>query len=268
MNEILHIYKNIPKLINICEEVGNLQLKFHKTKIEYTSKENNTPVTDIDIKSSNIITKKIKDFSNEIPIISEENYQGINIDSCFWIIDPLDGTRNYINEGNQFCINIAFVKNNYPIFGMIYSPIEKKVFYAIEGQGSFLKEENKEPALININKMNSNLVNIYTSCSMNEKKLNLLISKIPNAKINKFSSALKFAAIASGDGCFYPRLGPTHEWDTAAGQCIVEEAGGIVVDKNMSRFRYNKNDTYLNKEFFVIADPKFNWKTIINQLCD
>ena len=116
--------------------------------------------------------------------------------------------------------------------------------------------------------MNSNLVNIYTSCSMNEKKLNLLISKIPNAKINKFSSALKFAAIASGDGCFYPRLGPTHEWDTAAGQCIVEEAGGVVVDKHMSRFRYNKNDTYLNQEFFVIADSEFNWKTIINQLCD
>ena len=268
MNEIAHIQKNIPELINICKEVSSLQLKFHKTNIEYTSKENNTPVTEIDIESNNIITKSIKNFSNEVSIISEENYQGIHTGSCFWMIDPLDGTRNYINKGNQFCINIAFIKNNYPIFGMIYSPIEQKVFYAIEGKGSFVMELNKKPTQIYVNKINSNLINIYTSSSMNEKKLNFLINEIPNVKINKLSSALKFTTIASGNGCFYPRLGPTHEWDTAAGQCIVEEAGGAVVDKYMSRFKYNKNDTYLNQEFFVIADSMFDWKDIINQLCE
>ena len=268
MNEISHIHKNIPKLISICEEAGNLQLQFHKTNIKYTSKENNTPVTEIDIKSNEIITKNIKFFSNEFPIISEENYQGIDVDNCFWIIDPLDGTKNYINNGNQFCINIAFIKNRYPIFGMIYSPIEKKIFYAIEGGGSFTKELNKEPVPIHVNKTNSNLINIYTSSGMNESKLNFIINKVPNIKINKFSSALKFTAIASGNGCFYPRLGPTHEWDTAAGQCIVEEAGGIVIDKFMSRFKYNKNKTYLNQEFFVIADSAFDWKEVISQLCD
>ena len=107
---------------------------------------------------------------------------------------------------------------------------------------------------------------IFTSSSIREKVLEVLAGSIINYEFIKKSSALKFGNIASGAGCFYPRLGPTHEWDTAAGQILVEEAGGIVVDKFMSPLRYNKNKTFLNKEFFVISDPDYDWEPIVNAI--
>ncbi|MBT5405998.1 MAG: 3'(2'),5'-bisphosphate nucleotidase CysQ, partial [Gammaproteobacteria bacterium] len=107
---------------------------------------------------------------------------------------------------------------------------------------------------------------IFTSTSIRESVLEVLSKNILNYEFIKQSSALKFGNIASGEGCFYPRLGPTHEWDTAAGQALVEEAGGIVVDKFMRPLLYNKNRTFINKEFFVIADPDFDWEPIISTI--
>ena len=101
---------------------------------------------------------------------------------------------------------------------------------------------------------------------MNAKKLDLITKRFTSPKIKKMSSALKFGLIATGEGDFYPRLGPTHEWDTAAGQCIIEEAGGSVVDKNMSRLKYCKNKTYLNNEFFAIGDKSYDWSDLIKSL--
>ena len=108
--------------------------------------------------------------------------------------------------------------------------------------------------------------NIYTSISINENVLKEISYNVDNAIFIPLASALKFGAIASGQGCFYPRLGPTHEWDTAAGQCLIEEAGGAVVDKFMNRLEYNKNENFLNEEFFVIADTSYNWKKIIDNI--
>ena len=93
-----------------------------------------------------------------------------------------------------------------------------------------------------------------------------LKKQFDNLEIITTSSALKFGYVASGQGSFYPRLGPTHEWDTASGQCIIEEAGGIVVDKSMKRLRYNKNREYINSEFFVIGDQGFDWNEIIKSI--
>ena len=193
----------------------------------------------------------------------------------FWIIDPLDGTRNYLNHGNEFCINIAFIKNEYPSFGLIYSPISKISYYAVEGRGSYIlrNSQSSSSALkITCNTLNSNEpesdieATILTSSSMNAKKLELITKRFVSPKIKKMSSALKFGLMATGEGDFYPRLGPTHEWDTAAGQCIIEEAGGSVVDKNMSRLKYCKNKTYLNNEFFAIGDKSYDWSDLIKSL--
>ena len=114
--------------------------------------------------------------------------------------------------------------------------------------------------------MSSENKNVYTSISINKDILKQISNSVKDVLFIKLPSALKFGAIASGDGCFYPRLGPTHEWDTAAGQCLIEEAGGAVVDKNMNRLEYNKNSNFLNNEFFVIADPSYDWKSVIDNI--
>ena len=112
----------------------------------------------------------------------------------------------------------------------------------------------------------SDEIQIFTSIAINKNILQKISDKIKNVLFIPLSSALKFGAIASGEGSFYPRLGPTHEWDTAAGQCLIEEAGGIVVDRNMNRLKYNKNSNFLNEEFFVIGDPSYDWKSVIDEV--
>ena len=115
--------KFLPNLISICEQAAELQIKYHKTKINISRKYDGTPVTEIDIASSKIITMGLKSMTPEIRVISEEHYSGVDASGYFWLVDPLDGTKNYINDGNQFCINIALIKDNFPILGLIYSPV-------------------------------------------------------------------------------------------------------------------------------------------------
>jgi len=256
----------LPALHKICKEAGTMQKKFHKTDINVSTKLNKTPVTQIDIDSNIIITNSLKNLTPEIPIISEEDYEGQQKHKSFWIVDPLDGTRNYLDNGNNFCICISLINNEYPILGIIYSPMSDHFYYAYQNYGAYVIKGSGNPVKISTSKMSSENKNVYTSISINKDILKQISNSVKDVLFIKLPSALKFGAIASGDGCFYPRLGPTHEWDTAAGQCLIEEAGGAVVDKNMKRLEYNKNSNFLNNEFFVIADPSYDWKSVIDNI--
>ncbi len=257
----------LPSLHNLCKITGELQVKYHKTNIAYSTKSNKTPVTQVDIESSLIIINTLKKLTPDILIVSEEEYDDTLSYDCFWLIDPLDGTSNYIKNGNNFCICISLISNSLPILGIIYSPISKDFYYSFKNHGAYLIKENSQPIKIFTQKMSKTRVNkIYTSSSIRERVIDVLSNNIINYEFIKQSSALKFGNIASGLGCFYPRLGPTHEWDTAAGQILVEEAGGIVVDKFMKPLIYNKNRTFINKEFFVIADQDYDWEPIISSI--
>ena len=124
------------RFFNLLGNLSKSQVSNHLQDNKFSSKDNDTPLSEIDIKSNEIISSGIRKIDKTYPIISEEHYEDINPGDSFWIIDPLDGTRNYLNHGNEFCINIAFIKNEYPSFGLIYSPISKISYYAIEGSGS------------------------------------------------------------------------------------------------------------------------------------
>ena len=257
----------LPELYDICKITGTLQVKHHKTDILFKNKSNQTPVTEVDIQSSLIIINGLKKITPGIAIVSEEDYDDSLSYDYFWLIDPLDGTRNYINKGDNFCICISLIADEKPVLGIIYSPISGDFYYSFKDHGSYLLKKDTEPLKIFTNKMSITEPNkVFTSTSIRESVLNTLSDSIENYEFITKSSALKFGNIASGDGCFYPRLGPTHEWDTAAGQILVEEAGGIVVDKFMKPLRYNKNRTFINEEFFVIADQDYDWKSIINTI--
>ena len=258
-------FKNIlPNLINICIKTGEYQIEHHKKSLKFKVKENQTPVTEVDIHSSDMIKNALNKLTPDILVISEEDYPEKNDINYFWIIDPLDGTKNYLRGNDSFCINIALIKNGEPILGLIYSPIFQLFFYAFKGHGAYKKTKNEKPVLIKTKKFSiEDKIIIYTSSSIHDDVCQKLRSQFQNIEIISTSSALKFGYIASGEGSFYPRLGPTHEWDTASGQCIIEEAGGLVVNKFMERLVYNKNPKYLNDEFFVIADPAFDWEEII-----
>ncbi len=135
----------LPSLQEACIEAGKLQKKYHKTDIDIATKSNKTPVTKIDIDSNIIISDSLKKITPEIPIISEEDYEGQDKHDSFWIVDPLDGTRNYIDKGNNFCICISLIKESYPILGIIYSPIQDYFYYAIRVVVHFWSKVLKNP---------------------------------------------------------------------------------------------------------------------------
>ena len=256
----------LPLLRKTCIQAGELQKKYHKTNIRVSTKSNKTPVTQVDIDSNIIISKTLKELTPQIPIISEEDYEGQEKHELFWIIDPLDGTRNYLDNGNNFCICISLILDGYPVLGIIYSPMSELFYYAYVNHGAYVIEKSGSPNKIKISKMSNMNNNVYTSMSIHKNILEQISKHVEKVVFVKMASALKFCAIASGYGCFYPRLGPTHEWDTAAGQCLIEEAGGSVVDKHMNRLKYNKNSVFLNNEFFVITDSSYDWKSLIDNI--
>ncbi len=260
--------ENIDNIKEICTTTAEVQIQNHEKKITYKSKSDNTPLTEIDLLSHDLITKNLKKICDNYPIISEEGYEKDVFHDEFWIIDPLDGTRNYIDKGKNFCINISFIKDRFPVFGAIYIPYRRELYYGIGGYGSYFQDQTGNTEKISCKNVSLDNLVLCSSSSMNPKKLDLIASNIKIVEHLKISSAIKFGILASGKGNFYPRFGPTYEWDTAAGQCILEESGGLIVDENFERLTYNKNSNYLNGKFFAFNGEASFWQPLISQLCD
>jgi 3'(2'), 5'-bisphosphate nucleotidase len=246
--------ENYQNLINIAIAAGQIIVNIRESqRLEVNFKGDNSPVTLADYQSNAYITQALqRDYPN-IPIISEETdntpYQGQDI---FFLIDPLDGTRDFIAGTNDYCVNIALVYQNMPILGIIYLPESHECYYAIRNKGSYKIKD----------------------CNAINQQKKLSVKPIENQKIQTISrrsnvlgyyffnptmlikdtiyagSAKKFCLIAEGIADIYPRPGLTGEWDTASGDLIVTEAGGYVRDKNHQSIIYGK-DTYLNDAFYA-----------------
>ena len=254
--------KYISELLDLCEDVGNFQLKEQKN-LNVNIKADNSPVTNVDLYSSEMIVEYL---TNNIPndvVISEESEQKLILNNSYWLVDPIDGTKNYISGGNQFCICISYISNGYPVFGIIYVPSSKEFYYAIKGQGCYLKVEGTEN--IKISNDNKTLSNIFVSSTIRSSVIEILNKNFINSELVFMSSAVKFVRVAEGKGHFSIRLGPTHEWDTAAGQCIIEESGGLFLDKNLQRFSYGLGDNFLNGPFFIVNGDLEMHTEAINQ---
>ncbi len=255
-------HNHIPGFYKLCKDVGKVQLDGQKS-LDINLKSDNSPVTNIDLYSSEVIVQYIsKNFEKDI-IVSEEKNNKNHYNSCYWLVDPIDGTKNYIKGGEEFCICISYIKDNYPVFGIIYIPSQDEFYYAIQNEGSYLIDKHSEHPKRILSDVVHN--NIYVSSAIRKTLIDMLENNFKDSNIIFMSSAVKFVRIAEGNGHLSLRLGPTHEWDTAAGQCIVEETGGLFLDKNLDRFSYGQTNNYLNGPFFVINGDITKYKDSINQ---
>ena len=231
-------------LIPTFNEAGDISLKLRKQGLKKEIKKDNTPVTNGDIEVNNLITEKIKKITPEIPIISEEstiNKSNKNLKS-FWLIDPIDGTYDYINDRDEFTINAGLIINNRPEIGIIYAPAKQRLFYSYHKGMSFEMSNNKEKKL-DCKKMSKKGEVKAVSYS------NILKSQIENwhKKFNvtehvKMKSSLKFCVIASGEYDLYIAEPRACEWDIAAGHAIVKHAGGLITDFENNEILYGKKD--------------------------
>ena len=197
-----------------------------------------------------------------IPILSEESLVEWNERknwTKYWLVDPLDGTKEFIKKNGEFTVNIALIEKNKPILGVIFVPAKSKLYFAQKKNGSFKINTKVELSTLDEAKkifvsQKSNLIKIIGSRShSNSAFTNWVNKKFPHAKIIQAGSSLKFCLIAEGNADLYPRFGPTSEWDIAAGHIILNEAGGKISTFKNSEINYNMKEDILNPEFYAIG---------------
>ena len=218
------------------------------------TKSDNSPITLADRLSDEVIERNLKINFLSIPIVSEEGHCNpiVSRGDIFFLVDPLDGTKEFIKKTGEFTVNIALIENNTPIFGIIHVPVRNETYWGSSTKGSFyIKGNNQKTKLCVENKIRSQ-VRIVASRSHPSKMLGTLLEEIGEYKIITKGSSLKFCLIAKGQADIYPRLGPTSEWDIAAGHAIVKFAGGSLVTIDREPMQYNLTENNLNP-YFVVA---------------
>ncbi|MBC8227592.1 MAG: 3'(2'),5'-bisphosphate nucleotidase CysQ, partial [Gammaproteobacteria bacterium] len=219
-----------------------------------------SPLTEADKISHQVIVNGLKTLTPDIPILSEEDSDiAFEIRSKwkkYWLIDPLDGTKEFIKRNGQFTVNIALIINNYPKVGIINVPINKKIYWGSKETGSFYFN-GKENIKINVSKNKSKKLRILASLSHKSEKLESFLKMINDFELINKGSSLKFCLIASNFADIYPRFNPTSEWDIAAGHAILEGAGGSIFNLSGSAIEYNKRD-YLNPSFIALNSDHIN----------
>ncbi len=268
MNEILN-RKKIDSVIDIACLAGNVIMGIYQSEFDYELKDDDSPLTKADKISNSIILKSLKNITPEIPILSEESreisFEERSSWKSYWLVDPLDGTKEFIKKNGEFTVNIALIKDNEPVFGVIDVPAQNKTYFGIKKLGSFIKEHNKEARKIRVSDGMRKPIRVAISRSHLSEKTIDMFKGFKGYKTISQGSSLKFGLVASGDAEIYPRLGPTSEWDTAAGHAIVEFAGGVVETLDGNSLRYNTKKSLLNPEFLVCCKHDLS-KEIISKL--
>jgi 3'(2'), 5'-bisphosphate nucleotidase len=251
--------KMIDDLISIAICAGEKIMSVYDSPQE-TIKVDNSPLTVADSLSNEYICNQLQSLFPEIPIISEENKE-ISYDvRCkyekFWLVDPLDGTKEFIKRNGEFTVNIALIENGYSVAGVIYCPSNKETYFGTHSKGSYKIDNGGKRSELKCNAFNLKDSGLRFVCSRshNSGETDEYLSKFLNPQVTNSGSSLKFMLLAEDKADIYPRLAPTMEWDTAAAQIILEEAGGHLIDqKTGMRMRYNKV-SLLNNFFIAYAN--------------
>ena len=265
------------KVVDIARLAAQQILQVYAGQIKVEIKSDGSPVTQADRVADKIIQTYLQKLTPNLPILSEESdiddkfYQWTNRRHWkkYWLIDPLDGTKEFINRSDDFTVNIALINHGKPQLGVVHCPVTDISYFATR-DGAFKKVGNHNPIKINCRSINQHKIVLATSRSHESKRIAIyqtrLQSKFNTVEILRAGSSRKICLVAEGAADIYPRLGPTSEWDTAAAQCIIESAGGYITALDGARLTYTKPNL-LNPWFIAYGDCKFNWGKLTRDIC-
>ncbi len=251
---------DVKQVIAIAEAAGREIMHIYATDdFAVTDKSDNSPLTKADKASNAVIVNALKEQFPEIPIISEENklmsYDERKNWSLLWLVDPLDGTKEFIKKNGEFTVNIALIKDGKPVMGVVGIPARNHMYYAVEGQGAFKIDEHGNTTRLQVADPRTDVIALIGSRSHPSPEFDAYLkdmeSRYAQVDFVPAGSSLKFCLVAEGKADVYPRLGPTMEWDTAAGHAVVLEAGARVkVYGSTTDLEYNKEN--LLNPFFIV----------------
>ncbi len=250
-------------VVALAKQAGAAIMEVYGRSFDVTTKGDASPLTEADLRSHDIIVAGLRRLAPSYPVLSEEAaevpFEERSAWQTYWLVDPLDGTKEFVSRNGEFTVNIALIHDHAPVFGAVYVPA---VGVAYAGGKDF--GATKQCGAAAVEKIATAIPaasppRIVGSRSHRGELLAAYLAKFAAYELVSMGSSLKFCMVAEGRADLYPRLGPTSEWDTAAAQAVVEGAGGVVCTRDGGRLLYNTKANLLNPDFFVFADHKQDW---------
>ncbi|MCB1651349.1 MAG: 3'(2'),5'-bisphosphate nucleotidase CysQ [Alphaproteobacteria bacterium] len=258
----------------LCEAIRNIALEAGKITLKYfnnrkdagiTAKGDGSPVTLADQEAEKLINERLLNLLPHVPIIGEEAVSESaapdlkDREDYFWLVDPLDGTKEFIGGGGDYTVNIALIHNRKPVLGVVYAPAKGELYAGYDDKALFWDEKTGEERPVRVRQNPPEGLSVVASKSHgDEGKLGTFLKNYKVNELIKCGSSLKICVIAAGQADLYPRFGPTCEWDTAAGDAVLRAAGGFMSDEHGGEMIYGgRNEKWLNPEFIASA---FDWR--------
>jgi 3'(2'), 5'-bisphosphate nucleotidase len=245
----------LPELVSLVQEAGAAILHHYRNveAAKLLDKTDGSPLTAADMAAHEVICAGLRHIAPDIPIVSEENKDNPPVAPGvpFWLVDPLDGTKEFLNRNGEFTVNIALVRDSLPVLAAVHAPALGTTYVGQRGLGAWRIRNGGAPQPIAVSAPQGEL-RVVASRSHSDERTAALLQQLPPKQVVSAGSSLKFCMIAEGSADFYPRLGTTMEWDTAAAQCVLEAAGGRVVQCDGTSLRYNKKN-WRNPHFLAMG---------------
>ncbi len=260
----------LEEVVVLATEAGRRILDVYERQFDVSQKDDGSPLTDADRAAHEVIIERLAALTPAIPVLSEESakieYSERSGWQRFWLVDPLDGTKEFVNRNGEFTVNIALIDDGAPVLGVVYVPVTGVSYLAVRGQGAWKETGGCDRQPIRVRRYRGGRATVVASRSHRgdavDRFLDNLKAREGEYDTESLGSSLKLCRVAEGAADVYPRLGPTSEWDTAAAQCVVESAGGHVTDLDGQPLRYNKPNI-LNPWFLVSGGDGYDWRALL-----
>jgi 3'(2'), 5'-bisphosphate nucleotidase len=251
-------------IIALAREAAIRILAIYDSDFAVGHKHDKSPLTAADMAAHHCIVDGLERLTADIPVLSEESAEDVPTIvrrqwRRMWLVDPLDGTREFVKRNGEFTVNIALIDEGIPVLAVVQAPVSGALWHATRGHGAFRRDGDIDTRLQTCKPAIAPL-RIAASRSHRDPRTEAMMQRIGETQAMPLGSSLKFCRLAEGGMDVYPRFGPTSEWDTAAGQCVLEAAGGVVIDPQGRPLRYNQRDTILNGDFLALGDPALPWR--------
>lgn len=253
-------------MIDIAEAAGGAVLEVYAGAFEVETKADDSPLTEADRRAHRIIVDGLRTLTPDLPIISEESepppYDERRRWPRYWLVDPLDGTKEFVERNGEFTVNIALIDGNEPVLGVVGVPALGKTYVGDRARGEAWRHDERGKTSLRARTMRGETVAVVASRRHGAARLDAYLGALEDRfeRVDRvhLGSSLKLCVLAEGGADLYPRLGPTSEWDIAAAHAVLAAAGGAVTQMNGKPMHYNK-ESLLNPDFLAVADPTYAW---------